>query len=329
MTRTRVILATLACVAFLAVSAGPAAAGGYAKYCKIAISGIPADCKGTVAVYLPYGTKYGLQNGDYFVAKHGYPIKYAVRVGKFYGPWCDYKVACDATLDVSRKFCVMRVFIPENCPGTISIYGYGSGLRSGSPVCLPRNVYYRCRASVGDVHGPWWDGKTVDCKEVLDASKKFCTVGITGIPDNCRGVIDLYGIGSSGNNLSNGDKKCFPNWATIKCRARLENITGPWHYVKVVCKDTQAVPLNVAKKFVNVKWVLAWTKLGETVFADYKGTIGNGGSHCFPKGAKVYAAPNLGSLTPAWDCKVFYQDTCVYWKLYCVAAPVKPAATPE
>jgi len=326
MTRTRVFLATLACVAFLAVSAGPAAAGGYVKYCKIQISGIPTACKGTVAVYLPYGTKYGLQNGDSFVAKHGYPIKYAVRVGKFYGPWCDYKVDCDATLNVASKFCVLKVLgIPEACPGTVYIYGHDGGLRNGSLVCLPRGVKFSCRATVGDIYGPRWYGTTVECNDYLDVSKKFCTLGITGIPAGCKGVIDIYGIGSSGIGLVNTQKRCFPNGSTIKCRARLDKITGPWHHVPVKCEDSKGVALNVAKKFVNVKWAFAWTKSGETVFQDAQVSIGNGGSHCFPKGAKVYARPNLGSLSPAWDRKVFYDDTCVYWKLFCVAAPVKPA----
>jgi len=326
MTRTRVILATLACVAFLAVSAGPAAADGYAKYCKIQISGIPDACRGTVAVCLPYGTKYGLQNGDYFVAKEGCPIRYAVRVGKFYGPWCDYKVECDTTLDVSSKFCLLKVQgIPEDCPGLVSIYGFDGGLRNGSVVCLPRGVKFRYRASVGDIRGPWCDGATVECNDYLDVSKKFCVLGITGIPADCRGVIDIYGLGSSGVGLTNGVKRCFPNGATIKCRARLHDITGPWDYRKVDCDGD----LDAAKKFVNVKWVLAWTQGGRTLFKDAPISIGNGGSHCFPKCAKVYARPDLGDLSPAWDCKVFYEDTCVYWKLYCVTVAAKPAPAPE
>jgi hypothetical protein len=310
-------MATLACVAFLGLSAGTAEAD-YAKhyYCKVYVAGVP-DCKGAkVCVELPYkGVQY-FGNGDSFVGYPYYPIKWRAVVGKFYGPWMygkAYPVNGRCVLDVRRGFCKFDIVgIPARC--NVAVYGMDGLFSNNATLCLPVYAYYKYKGVSGDVRGPWHSAQ-VNCKD-LDVTKKFCTFTVKGIPTgNCNGVVDIKGIAEG---CRNDTTFCAPNGVVVYCRARLADskIVGPWHGVNVWCL---AEALNVAQKFAKVCFKFGWSSSTSAIteIQDSGIRIKNGGYWCFPKYAKVYARPSLNVVAP-WERKAFYDDACVIWKLFCV-----------
>lgn len=311
----RAAFATFVCVAFLAASAGTAAAHDYGSngttYCTITVAGVPDG--GSVSVY--YG-EHDLVNDDTFSAKNGKTIKVRAEFGAFDGPWFYYEVNCDGTLDVSDRFCELTVAgICEG--GAVYIKGIDNALANDDVLTVPHGAYFKSVAAVGSVYGPWESGK-FDCEEtddVLDFSDRFCELTVAGIPEGCdQGLIDIDGIVE---DLANDDTFCAPEGAWIKYRATVDDITGPWNCVKVDCEDDEVTELDTSRKWVEVTWILKWTDEGQTLFRDSDLTVANGSSYCFPKGAKVYARPDIDPETD-WDRNEFEEDSTVYWKVISV-----------
>jgi hypothetical protein len=327
MRRTRVILATLACVAFLAVSAGTASADGGHYKCQIYVQGIPCQ-DGKVCISIPYKGIECLGNGGSFWANPHYPIQLRAKVGKYFGPWkYGYVkwVSGKCILDVGRLFCTFKVTgIPAGC----KIKLCDGRLLGNTTLCLPLYTYLGYQGVSGDVRGPW-HAATVKCDD-LNVAKKFCIFTVAGIPkERCGGVVDIKGIVSG---LGNDKSFCAPNGAVIYCRARLPgnpppptgaDISGPYHPVKVWCEKEE---LNVSKKFVKVTFKAGWKTCKDliTVIRDLNKGIGENTFWCFPKGANVYTRPGMGESLCIWFRKVFYEDTCVIWKVVCVTTKPKP-----
>lgn len=321
MSRMRVILATLACVAFLAVSAGPASADGEVyKKCEVYVVGIGCD-DGKVHVSIPYDGVKCLEEGDSFWANPWYPVQWKAQVGKYYGPWKYGKVFWRegrCYLDVSRGFCDFTVTgIPGDC--LIKLCD-GRLVKNNTELCLPAWAYVGYQGVSGDVRGPW-HAKTVDCED-WDLSKKFCTFEIKGIPtQNCGGVVDIKGIAEK---LVNGDEFCVPKGVVIYYRARLEEIAGPW-CGRQVDWDCCGGYLDVAGKWVQVVYKYDWSTDTQlyTTFKGFSGRVVNRGYWCFPKYAKVCALPASVPNFSNYCCKEFYCDSIVCWKVYCAVSALK------
>jgi hypothetical protein len=324
MSRSRVFLATLAFVAFFAVSAGTATADD-SHFCTVKVGGIPDGCKGKIAVYTPHGINYYV-NGDVFKTHKYYPIQWAAVVGKFWSPWF-YDKVCNDGLNVSRGFCTFQITgIPDKFPARIGIKGLDGEIKAGGSVCLPLYTCFWYQARVREVNGPWLAGK-VTCN-ALNVSKDFCLFTVKGIPESrCGGVVDIWNLVG---DLKNTQVFYAPNKAVLKARVRVPaqgsqpglGIPGPWFPVYVCCNGD----LNVAKKFAKVTFKAAWTDSPQQITAvlrDLDIAFGNGNFWCFPKYGKVYVRPGLGQYFSIWFCKTFYEDTTVIWKVTCLTKPTK------